>query len=341
MQTRSKNNIIKPIKKLTLTASLLKSPACEPRTIQQALKDKRWCPAATTEFDAMMQNRTWDLVPPHPTQNLVSCRWIFTTKYLPNVTGNDNNVIARVLHSLADRFPIKDPTDLHYFLGIEATRTKKGLHLMQRRYILDLLAKNNMTEAKQVSTPLPSSPKLTLASGIPLQDPSQYRSVVGSLQYLAFTRPDITYAVNRLSQFMHKPTDEHWQGAKRVLRYLAGTPSHGLFLQRHSPMTLHGFSDADWAGDTHDYVSTNAYVVYLGINPISWSSKKQNGGACSSTEAEYRAVANITSEMNWITSLLTELGYKPPAVPVVYCDNIGATYLCANPVFHSRMKHTP
>lgn len=483
MQTRSKNNIIKPIKKLTLTASLLKSPACEPRTIQQALKDKRWCPAATTEFDAMMQNRTWDLVPPHPTQNLVSCRWIFTTKYLPNgevdrrngrlvargfnqrygidyaetfspviksttirmvldiavkknwavkqldvnnaflqgdlqeevfmsqppgfidpdkpdyvcrlnkpiyglkqaprawyqslkqhllhggftnsaadtslfirrtgtsntyvlvyvddilVTGNDNNVIARVLHSLADRFSIKDPTDLHYFLGIEATRTKKGLHLMQRRYILDLLAKNNMTEAKQVSTPLPSSPKLTLASGIPLQDPSQYRSVVGSLQYLGFTRPDITYAVNRLSQFMHKPTDEHWQGAKRVLRYLAGTPSHGLFLQRHSPMTLHGFSDADWAGDTHDYVSTNAYVVYLGSNPISWSSKKQNGGARSSTGAEYRAVANITSEMNWITSLLTELGYKPPAVPVVYCDNIGATYLCANPVFHSRMKH--
>lgn len=192
-------------------------------------------------------------------------------------------------------------------------------------------------EAKPVATPLPSSPKLTLSTGKPLQDASQYRSVVGSLQYLAFTRPYITYAVNRLSQFMHKSTDGHWLGAKRVLRYLAGTPWHGIFLKAATPMTLHGFSDADWAGDSHDNVSTNAY--YLGSNPISWSSKKQKGVSRSSTEAEYLVVANITSEINWITAFLTELGFKPPAVPVVYCDNIGATYLCANPVFHSRMKH--
>lgn len=157
------------------------------------------------------------------------------------VTGNDQRVIAMVLQSLADRFSIKDPTDLHYFLGIEATRIPQGLHLMQRRYIQDLLAKNNMLDAKKVATPLPSSPKLTQSTGTPLSDATQYRSVVGSLQYLAFTRPDITYAVNRLSQFMHKPTDEHWQGAKHVLRYLADTPSHGIFLKAASPMTLHGF----------------------------------------------------------------------------------------------------
>lgn len=148
---------------------------------------------------------------------------------------------------------------------------------MQHRYILDLLTRNNMADAKPAPTPLPSSPKLTLNDGSPLDDGSQYRSVVGSLQYLAFTRPDISYVVTRLSQFMHRPTSAHWQAAKRVLRYLASTPSHGIFLHRNSPLTLHAFSDVDWAGDNDDYVSTNAYIIYVGRNPVSWSSKKQKG----------------------------------------------------------------
>lgn len=106
-----------------------------------------------------------------------------------------------------------------------------------------------------------------------------------------------------------------------------------------SPLTLHAFTDADWAGDSNDYVFTNAYINYLGSTPVSWSSKKQNGVSRSSTEAEYRAVANIVSEIRWICSLLQELGIKVPVTPVIYCDNVGATYLCANPVFHSKMKH--
>ncbi|KAG7559324.1 hypothetical protein ISN45_Aa05g009200 [Arabidopsis thaliana x Arabidopsis arenosa] len=163
--------------------------------------------------------------------------------------------------------------------------------------------------------------------------------VIGSLQYLAFTRPDIAYAVNRLSQFMHRPTDIHWQAAKRILRYLAGTASHGILLRSNSPPSLHAFSDADWAGDNDDFVSTNAYILYLGTSPIAWSSKKQKGVAQSSTEAEYRAVANTASEIRWVCSLLTELGVTLPKTPVIYCDNVGATYLSANPVFHSRMKH--
>ncbi|CAB80958.1 retrotransposon like protein [Arabidopsis thaliana] len=255
------------------------------------------------------------------------------------VTGSDKSSIDAVLTSLAERFSIKDPTDLHYFLGIEATRTKQGLHLMQRKYIKDLLAKHNMADAKPVLTPLPTSPKLTLHGGTKLNDASEYRSVVGSLQYLAFTRPDIAYAVNRLSQLMPQPTEDHWQAAKRVLRYLAGTSTHGIFLDTTSPLNLHAFSDADWAGDSDDYVSTNAYVIYLGKNPISWSSKKQRGVARSSTESEYRAVANAASEVKWLCSLLSKLHIRLPIRPSIFCDNIGATYLCANPVFHSRMKH--
>ncbi|XP_019097369.1 PREDICTED: uncharacterized protein LOC109131159 [Camelina sativa] len=184
-----------------------------------------------------------------------------------------------------------------------------------------------------------SSPKLTLTSGHILSDPTPYRKLVGSFQYLAFTRLAIAYAVNRLSQFMHRPTDAHWQAANRILRYLAGTPTHGLFLSAKTPLSLHAFFDVDWAGDSHDYVSTNAYIVYLGSNPISWSAKKQNGVARSSTEAEYRSVANTASEIRWICNLLSELGIRQTAPPVIYCDNVGATFLCANPAFHSRMKY--
>lgn len=255
------------------------------------------------------------------------------------ITGSSTIGIQRILQLLADRFSVKDAEDLNYFLGIEARRTSNGLHLSQRKYILDLLHRYDMTNAKPVTTPMASSPRLTLATGHSLSDPTEFRKLVGSLQYLAFTRLDIAYAVNRLSQFMHRPTDEHWQAAKRVLRYLAGTPTHGIFFSAKNNLSLHAYSDADWGGDSDDYISTNAYIVYLGKNPISWTAKKQKGVARSSTEAEYRAVANVASELSWICNLLSELGISLPTPPVVYCDNVGATFLCANPVFHSRMKH--
>lgn len=199
---------------------------------------------------------------------------------------------------------------------------------MQRKYITDLLTRTKMLHSKPVSTPMASSPKLTLTSGAALSDPREYKQVVGSLQYLSLTRPDISYAVNRLSQFMHKPTIDHWLAVKRVLRYLSGTLSHWIFLRRQSNPTLHAFSDADWAGDLDDYVSTNGFIVYLGSHPISWSSRKQTGVARSSTEAEYRAVANTSAELRWICSLLSELGIPVKHTPTVYCDNVGATYLC-------------
>ena len=122
-----------------------------------------------------------------------------------------------------------------------------------------------------------------LTSGSPLSDPSEYHQVVGSLQYLLLTRPDIAFAVNKLSQYMHCPTTEHWSFVKRLLRYLVGTIDDGLQLYNDSTLGLHAFSNtslslqafsnADWARDKDSFCSTSAYVVYFGKNPISWSSK--------------------------------------------------------------------
>lgn len=138
---------------------------------------------------------------------------------------------------------------------------------------------------------------------------------------------------------MQAPTDIHWLALKRLLRYLRGTIHAGIQLHRDTPMRLHAFTDADWAGDKDDYVSTTGYIVYLGRNPISWSSKKQRALARSSTEAEFRAVADTTAEVLSLRSLLTELGFTLPHTPSIYCDNLGATHYSARPIFHSRMKH--
>ncbi|GKB88886.1 retrovirus-related pol polyprotein from transposon TNT 1-94 [Tanacetum coccineum] len=165
------------------------------------------------------------------------------------------------------------------------------------------------------------------------------RSIVGSLQYLAITRPDVSFAVNKLSQFMHAPTQLHLQALKRVLRYLKGTIHHGLFLNQKSAITLTAFSDSNWGGIKDNSRSTTAYILYLGSNIISWRLARQKSVSRSSTEAEYKALANASVEMMWVQNLLHELGISLHETPTLFCDNTGATYLCANPVYHSCMKH--
>ncbi|PNX56481.1 putative copia-type protein [Trifolium pratense] len=129
------------------------------------------------------------------------------------------------------------------------------------------------------------------------------------------------------------------QSLKRVLRYLKHTLTHGLHLVRAPTICLTAFCDADWGGDNVDRKSTGAYIVYLGPNAISWSCKKQSTVARSSTEAEYRTIGSTTTELLWLQQLLLELGIQLPQPPTIFTDNIGANYLCTNPVFHTRMKH--
>lgn len=183
------------------------------------------------------------------------------------VTENSDEAISRLVSDLHRQFSLKQLENLHYFLGIEAFRDNTWLYLSQSKYVVDLLVKTKMTGAKTCSTPAAPSQTLTKGEGEPMSEPTLYRSTAGALQYLTLTRPDIAYSVNKLSQFLHSPTDKHWLTCKRVLQYLKGTATHGIRLQPSSTLSLVCFVDADWARCSDDMRSTSAYCVYLGAVP--------------------------------------------------------------------------
>jgi len=139
---------------------------------------------------------------------------------------------------------------------------------------------------------------------------------------------------------MSQPRSPHLIAAKRILRYLKGSPEFGLMFRRSSkPLTLIAYSDADWAGCPDSRRSTTSFCVFLGSNLISWTAKKQPTVSRSSAEAEYRALAHVCAESTWISHLLTELQFPHPTPITLLCDNLSTTYMASNPVFHARTKH--
>jgi hypothetical protein len=257
------------------------------------------------------------------------------------ILGSSTMVVTHLLAQLRDAFAVKDLGPLNYFLGIQVRHTSQGLLLSQQKYIHDLLTRTNMMHSKGVPTPMLPAEKLSLTGGTTLSsdDASCYRNIVGSLQYLAHTKPDISFSVNRVCQFLSSPTSEHWSAVKRILRYLHETVDMGICIKKSGSLLLSAFSDADWAGDSDDRRSTGGFTVFFGGNLISWSSRKQSTVSRSSTEAEYKAIVDATAELIWLQVLLRELGITLQRSPTLWCDNIGATYLSANPIFHRRSKH--
>ena len=256
------------------------------------------------------------------------------------VTGSSDGIVESFIRAIGRGFDIKDMGSLHYFLGLQVSSSPAGLHINQLKYAHDILKKHDLLLSQPMSTPLAAKPILTATDGDLLDNPTVFRELVGSLQYLTITRPDISFAVNSVAQFMSQPRTSHLIAAKRILRYVKGTLDHGLFFSpQRQPVLLSAYSDADWAGCPDSRRSTTGYLVYLGSNLISWCSKKQPTVARSSAEAEYRSLAHASAETTWLGYLLFELGVRINLPIMLHCDNLSATYMASNPVFHSRTKH--
>jgi hypothetical protein len=132
--------------------------------------------------------------------------------------------------------------------------------------------------------------------------------MVGSLNYITTTRPDISYSVSVLSQFMAKPHEIHWNATKAVLSYLKGTLDYGIKYTDASDVELTDYSNSDWAGNPDDRRSTIGYVFGIGSGVVSWSSKKQPTISLSSTEEEYKSLCATTCEVVWLRRLLQDVG---------------------------------
>ncbi|CAL2225684.1 unnamed protein product [Prunus armeniaca] len=267
---------------------------------------------------------------------------------------NQPFLISSFVLTLGQEFELTDMGPFSYFLGIEATSTIFGLLLSQTKYIVDLLKRHSMTDCKHCSTLICASRQLSSLASELLSDAIEYRQLVGSLQYLTFTKPDMSFDVHHIVQFMSAPRSPHLVAAKRILHYLNSTLGFSLSFSRSpkstlgfglsfrrspSPITFHGFSGSDWAGCPDTHRSTTGFCVFVGSNLISWCAKKQSTVSYSSAEAEYRSLAHVCADTTWISHLLHELALPSYVPTLLLCDNLGTIYMASNSVFHAHTKH--
>ncbi|XP_049368071.1 uncharacterized mitochondrial protein AtMg00810-like [Solanum verrucosum] len=253
------------------------------------------------------------------------------------IQGEKHMDTKRVLHQ---SFKIKDLGELNFFLGIKFSRSKKGIRMNQRKYALELLAEAGLTGGKVALTPLECNMKLTIAEMNDgnggnefvelFEDVQQYQRMIGKLLYLTITRPDISYTVQTLNQFMQRPTVQHWNATLRVLRYIKTQPGLGLLMSSEKDMRLTGYCDADWASCPHTRRSVIGYILKLGESLIAWKSKKQATVSRSSAEAAYRSLAGLTVEVVWVTNLVKELEIQVEGPTSIYCDSKVAIQITAN-----------
>lgn len=158
---------------------------------------------------------------------------IFILVYVDDilVTGSSSKEVSSLITALNCHLSLRDLGQVNYFLGVEVKRTKEGwLHLSQTKYIKDLLLKAKMHLAKGVRSPMTPGQKLLSYGSAPMENPQEYRSIIGALQYVTITRPELAFSVHKVCQFMHNPLEDHWKCVRRILRYLSTTATHGLVL---------------------------------------------------------------------------------------------------------------
>ena len=256
------------------------------------------------------------------------------------IASNDDNEVEQLKANLREVFKLRDLGSLKFFLGLEIARSSKGISICQRKYILELLEETGLMACKPASIPMDPNVKLFSDKDQPiLDDPTVYRRMVGRPMYLTITRPDITFAVNKLCQFASAPQSLHLKAAYRVLHYLKGTIGLGLFYSAESDLKLKTYTDADWGSCLDTRRSTYGFCMFLGTALIAWKSKKQDVASHSSAESEYRAMSVAVKEVVWIANLCREL-QAPQDKPIAFfCDSTAAIHIANNPVFHERTKH--
>ncbi|KAF5450382.1 hypothetical protein F2P56_030740 [Juglans regia] len=216
------------------------------------------------------------------------------------IVGSDSQREIDSLKSyLQSKFKIKDLGPLKYFLGLEVARSSLGINFCQRKYTLEILEDSGLLGTKTVSTPIELNHKLSHTTEEIFQDPTTYRRLIGRLIYLTITRPDITYVVSVLSQFMDRPLQSHMHSAYRILKYLKGSIGQGIFLSSKLALHLRAYSDSDWAACPETRRSVTGFCIFIGDSLISWKSKKQATISRSSAEAEYRALASTSYDIHW------------------------------------------
>ncbi|XP_057526239.1 uncharacterized mitochondrial protein AtMg00810-like [Amaranthus tricolor] len=255
------------------------------------------------------------------------------------ITGNDSKGISQLKSHLHHIFTIKDLGKLHFFLGIEVGYTTSGISLTQTKYTRELLSHCNIQDLTPTVTPLPQNIKLHQQEGELYHDPTYYRTMVGKMNFLTHTRPDLAFTVQHLSQFLQEPRAPHVAALHHALRYIAATEGQGILLNSSGQLTLQAFSDSDWAACPNTRRSVTGYVLMLGSSPITWKSKKQSTVSKSSSEAEYRAMSSAASEVTWMVRLLQELQVPITKPVILHCDNMSAIHIARNPIYHERTKH--
>eukprot|EP00253_Pinus_taeda_P002005 PITA_02005 len=248
-------------------------------------------------------------------------------------------LIDEIKEQMSQMFEMKHLGELRYYLGLEIWRDLGQTFLSQAKYVKGLLEKFRMDQCKPAPVPLQQNIKLQCEYGSKAADATLCRQLVGSLIYLTTTRPDLTYVVIVLSQFMSKPLEGHWNAMKIVLRYLQGIVDYNIIYTDSSDVRLAGFADLDWERNVDDRRSITGYAFSLGSTVITWSSKKQNTISLSSAEAEYQAMCAATCQAVWLRRLLQDVREELTVTTTIRCDNQSSIKLANNPMFHKNTKH--
>lgn len=256
--------------------------------------------------------------------------------------ANDLGEVNRIKKQLSEKFEMIDMGEIKQFLGIKVERDeiREQIKISQPKYIDGLLKRFGMSDCRPVSTPMEPKLKFERQEGEQLTK-HPYKELVGCLSYLMLsTRPDISAAVNTFSRYQASPTDEHWNHLKRILRYLKGTREVGLVYRRHEDAEpLIGYADADWGNDGEDRRSISGFTFQIYGATVSWTTRKQNTVALSSTEAEYVSLNQATCEAIWLRNLLGEFGVSLNEPVKIFEDNQSCIRISEEPRDHRRMKH--